>query len=415
MPRRISEGWLTAYRGYTEQSESPEPFHFWTAMSVLSAAVRRHVWLSQGHYTIYPNLFCILVSPPGACRKSVAMNIGARILKEIPGINMESNKMTPSSLINSLSGGIITIKPKKAKQSATNPDEIILPPPPEKQKVVLSTACSAMLFSTEFSVMLGSDSGQNGMLSLLTDLYDSPDEWKYKTIARGTETLSNVFLNILGATTPEWLGSSIPADAIGGGFTSRILFVAQNQRRMNNARPKLTQKEIDLKALLIHDLEHIANLNGEMSLTDEAEAWYINWYNNRENHTLDERFWGYLERKPDHLLKVGMLLSVSVRDDLVITADLLKLSLALLERLEERMPDAFKGIGTASAKDVERIIDQLLEKKGTMPFSELAHRNYRYLNSQDLKLVLDTMKDAGIVKEALSGNVRVIILQVKKK
>lgn len=418
MPRQLTEGWLLAYKKYTEQSEAPEPFHLWTGMSILSGVLRRNVHLDQGYYTVYPNLYVVLVAPPGACKKSVALNIGLGLLRKVPGINIESNKMTPQSIIHTLSGhtatnatpkstaqktkGLLTEEEKKAEQQAQLKAAMA--------SINLKQECTTTLASTEFSVMLGVDAHQNGLLALLTDLYDCPTYWSYKTINRGTEELHNVFLNIIAASTPDWLGSSIPGDAIGGGFTSRILFVAQNKKRKNNPRPHLSDEEKHLAKVLIEDLTHISKLKGEMLLTDDAEKFFSEWYNTRPMQHMDERFWGYLERKPDHLLKIATILSVSFSDDLIITQEHLEMGLVLLERLEARMPDAFRGIGGAGAKNIERVIDQIVAVGGTIEFRELARKNYRYLNSQELAIVIQTMAEAGMVIDRIAGQRRTIEL-----
>lgn len=439
MARSCPNGWLKAYREYTAQQESPDTFHLWTALSMLSSTVRRNVWVDQGYYKIFPNLYVILVAPPGVCKKSVAMSIGLKLLRKVGGVNIESNKMSPESLIYTMSGGDFTIKDKKAKgkkgrassikvDAAINAttlspveklteilEELEAATTPATQPVIkMNFECTTTLASTEFSVMLGKDAAQSGLLSLLTDLYDSPDYWSYKTLGRGINELYNVFINIIGATTPEWLGSSIPTDAIGGGFTSRILFVVQGQRRSDNPRPKITDRELALRKFLIDDLNYIATLKGEMQLDEDANVWYDNWYRTRDRNNLDERFWGYLERKPDHLLKVATLIAISVNDDLVISQAHLKAALELLNQLEERMPDAFRGIGTASAKDIERIADQLMHAGGSVPYRELVHRNYRYLSSQDLDLVLQTMNEAGMTTTTILFGTKTVTLNPPK-
>lgn len=415
--RAIKEGWLLGYREYTAQSEAPEPFHLWTGMSVLSAALRRHVWINQGYYVVYPNLYVVLVAPPGACKKSVAINIGLRIARKVPGLNIESNKMTPASLIHTLNSGVITATQamKQAAKTPQTPEEKALE---EKliKAIKLKMECSAMLVSTEFSVMLGADSTQNGMLALLTDLYDSPERWSYKTMARGVEEIHNVFLSILAATTPDWLGNSIPADAIGGGFTSRILFCAQTQKRHDNPRPKLTQKEADLEKRLVEDLTRISEIKGEVVLTDAAEKFYDEWYRNRNRREIeDERFWGYLERKPDHLLKIAIIIAVSFSDDLVVDEIHFKMGLEMLNRLEQRMSDAFIGVGKASGKDIVRIVKQIEEAGGRLDYTELMRKNYRHLNSQELELVLATMAAAGMVIQTIQGKTRTIVLNAFAK
>ena len=83
--RAIKEGWLLGYREYTAQSEAPEPFHLWTGMSVLSAALRSHVWTIQASYVVYPNLYLALVPPPVPFKKPVPTTTGLRIARKFPG------------------------------------------------------------------------------------------------------------------------------------------------------------------------------------------------------------------------------------------------------------------------------------------------------------------------------------------
>lgn len=415
--RQIPEGWLLGYREYTAQSEAPEPFHLWTGMSVLSAALRRHVFISQGYHRVHPNLYVVLVAPPGACKKSSALNIGLDIARKIPGLNIESNKMTPASLIHTLNHGVMTVTQgiqAQAQGKKLSPEEQKIQDALIKS-VKLKMECSAMLVSTEFSVMLGADSAQSGMLALLTDLYDCPTRWSYKTMARGVEEIHNVFLSILAATTPDWLGNSIPADAIGGGFTSRILFCAQTQKRHDNPRPKLTQKETDLQKRLVEDLERISQIKGEVVLTQAAEEFYDKWYRGRNKREIeDERFWGYLERKPDHLLKIATIIALSFSDELVIDEAHFKMGLELLNRLEQRMPDAFIGVGKASGKDIVRIVKQIEDAGNIIEFSELMKKNYRHLNSQEMELVLQTMVAAGMAVITLQGRTKVVQLNIAK-
>lgn len=404
MGRKLSD-WIASYREYTAESESPEAFHVWTGLSVLSAVTKRNIWLDWGYYFIYPNLYVVLVSPPGKCRKGVAMGIGHKLLAKVPGVNIEANKMTTSALINSMSGGgVIAVAPTKSKTAKQ-----VLP------TVQVQSQCTCLLYSTEFSVMLGADANQTGMLSLLTDLYDCPNYWDYKTIGRGKEILNNVFLGILGATTPDWLTTSIPADAIGGGFTSRILFIAQHRRRHDNPRPRITPAMLRLRSDLQDDLIHISKLQGEMKLDDDAGDFYDFWYKSQDTapQVLDERFWGYLERKPVHLLKVATLLAIAKSDSNEIGRIELIEALALLEQVETHLPSAFRGIGSPKEKDISRVIDQLTARNGFAPFSEIMKENIRYLNEVELNGIVRTMVSAGILKEAFSGiglNSRVLLL-----
>src|SRR5438309_523994 len=73
---REAGNWLAAYLEYTKESESPDAYHVWTALSSIASVARRNVWLDQGIYLLYPNLYVALVGPPGRTGKSTAIRMG---------------------------------------------------------------------------------------------------------------------------------------------------------------------------------------------------------------------------------------------------------------------------------------------------------------------------------------------------
>ena len=50
----------------------PDRFSQWTAISAVAGALGRKCWLSMTNYDIRPNMFVILVAPPGR-NKSVSL------------------------------------------------------------------------------------------------------------------------------------------------------------------------------------------------------------------------------------------------------------------------------------------------------------------------------------------------------
>jgi hypothetical protein len=362
-------------------------FHLFTAFATLSAATQRKIFIDRSYFVIYPNLYIVIVSPPGKCRKSTAMGYGAGILNKVPGINIESNKISsPQMLVNSLSKSPINLQK----------------PNPGQSNLTLSTTCTAALWSSELSVFLGSDAHQNGMLSLLTDLFDCPDKWTYSSLSRGKDVLHNVYLTLYAATTPEWLTNSIPADAIGGGLTSRIIFVSQKKPRPRNAWPKLTPQLLQLKDDLIHDLIEISTLAGAVSLTSEAEEFYTDWYNAQDYVEQDERFWGYYERKPIHLLKLATLISVAMGNSLTIKVAYLEMALEILARTERRLPEAFIGAGTPVSRTVERILIQIKESpQGVISEKNLYQLNFRHMSQMEITEALQKLEKAGLINQVI--------------
>jgi hypothetical protein len=217
------------------------------------------------------------------------------------------------------------------------------------------THSSLTIVSKELSVFLGT--GNHDLLSLLTDLYDCPMRWEYKTKGSGTNRVEKVWLNMLAASTPTWLVGSIPLTAIGGGFTSRVIFVVEEDVRRKTAVPMFTDKEIRLGDELRLMLEKISMCSGEMALTQNAMEFFEKWYNEDNIKLDDPRFAGYSERKHIHALKVAMILSICESLEGKLKKHHLEYAIKLLTEIEGRMVKAFGAVGRSPiALDLDEIM-----------------------------------------------------------
>ena len=89
MPRRHFPDFLKAYvDSIAPRGEAPERFHFWCAVHAVGGALRRRVYIDAGNFRWMPNWYIILVAPPGVAKKSTVINIGARLLRTVPGVNI---------------------------------------------------------------------------------------------------------------------------------------------------------------------------------------------------------------------------------------------------------------------------------------------------------------------------------------
>ena len=100
MTRHLDD-WLEGYVKFTSNSEPPELFHIWTALSVLAASLQRKCSLPWGTLTFYPNLYVVLIAPSGKARKGTAMGPGMDLLEDL-GIKMAAESTTRESLIREL-------------------------------------------------------------------------------------------------------------------------------------------------------------------------------------------------------------------------------------------------------------------------------------------------------------------------
>lgn len=387
MARELSD-WLEGYLKYTENSESPLSYHVWCGLSVIAGALQRKVYLRWGlGRVIYPNLYTVLIGPSGRTRKGVAIGIAKEFLKQIPSVTVapESSSGRQAMIL-------------AMKRAASNFQD------PVDGKIKFHCALTA--FSEELSVFLGQ--GDIAYLSNLTDWYDSKDDWEYETVGRGKDTLTGLCLNLLGGTAPDWIQSMIPQEALGGGFTSRIIFIVEEVKRKLVPEYFQTAEEVAMQELLTRDLERISQLAGEVTFDEVAKAKYIDWYIEQDTALSagkpaisDTRFAGYCERRATHLQKLMILCSASRGDDLLITLPDYNKALELLTKAEVNMPKTFGGLGKSRVSDASNIIINYIKQVGSTTRKLVLQKFYRDIDAMTLSSIEVMVQQMGYVKVTL--------------
>lgn len=321
-------------------------------------------------------MFIVLVGPSGKARKGVALGIAKDMLNDIPSVSLASEATTREAVISAMKRAITNFQAPGGK-------------------VVFH--CSLTCFSEELSVFLG----QNDIkfLSSLTDWYDSKDQWRYETVGRGLDQLQGLCFNLLGATAPDWLQSMLPQEAVGGGFTSRVIFVVEETKGKSIPKHILTEEELRLHRTLKRDLERISQLVGEFRFDGEGERSYVEWYEAEDKRLAkgelpieDPRFASYCERRATHLRKLMMVMSASRGDSMIITQNDFDRALNLMTNTERKMHKTFGGLGQAKYAAVTEKIMEYIRALGMISRTELMRKFYRDVDSQTLKTIEEIME-----------------------
>lgn len=342
-------------------SESPDKFHLWTGISVVAGALRRRVFIDQGYFEWTPNFYIIFVAPPGIVSKSTTAAIGMRLLREIPTIKFGPNVVTWQALVTNFAA---------AREMFERANGAIEP-------------MSAMtIVSSELGNLLNPQ--EREMVDLLVSLWDCERGSLTKaTKTMGDDKVENPWINILGCTTPDWISGTFPEYMIGGGLTSRCVFVYGEEKRRLVAYPGLAMPSTsgDLKAKLVEDLLAISTIEGQYKLTREAVAWGEMWYAShyeKNSHSIaDTRMKGYIARKQTHLHKVAMILAAARSDVLEIAEEHLVEALGVLEAAETDMPKVFAHIGLTNETRAIHTVVALVRRSGGIKY----HAVYRNLCS----------------------------------
>lgn len=379
---RLLKDWLTTYLEFTENTEPPKSYHTWVGLSCVAGALQRKCYMRWGHDLIYPNLYVVLIGPSGKCRKGTAMTLGREILADV-GVPITAESVTREQLIRAMAEASNSFVDRTSGRTHFH--------------------CSITCMSEELSVFLGQNDVK--FLANLTDWYDSRPEWKYETKGSGKDHLNGLCFNLLGATAPDWLTSILPQEAVGGGFTSRIVFVVEENKGKTVAEPSLSEAEQELRETLVRDLEHIHAMTGEMRFTGESKRAYVEWYQKQEESikagnppVTDPRFGGYCDRRATLIKKLCMALSASRSDKRIVSLEDFERARKLMEVTERKMPRVFGGMGQSPyAAITQRVIDYIQAHK-LVKRSDLMARFYQDMDASTLKIVEDVMEYMKIVR-----------------
>jgi hypothetical protein len=379
-PSRRLNDWIEGHVKYTENSESPKAYHVWAGISTIAAALQRRVWMKWGYSEIYPNQYIVIIGPSGN-RKAEPIVIAREYAAHL-GIPLVSEAITRQALY------------KRMKESISNykrPDT-----------GAISFHCSMFGAFEEMAVFLGD--GDTQFLAALTNWYDSREQWTYETKNMGTDKIQGVCFNALGSMAPDWITACLPHTAIGGGFTSRIIFVVEHHKGKTVADPNEHKIDSKLKGNLLIDLERIFSLVGEMKFDKKALEAYKAWYQDDEYKAAngvvpiqDPRFGGYNSRRATHVKKISMAISASRSDNLVITESDFQRALNLMLQAEVMMADVFGKVGTSVYAEQSVIVMDFIKARGEVKKSTLLRALFRDIDNRALLEIESMLQTTGII------------------
>lgn len=390
MKKRHFDNWLKSFVEYSSFGEAPLKMLFWTGISTIAGALRRKVWIDQKYFQWLPNFYIIFVAPPGIVSKSTTANIGINLLRAVDGIRFGPDVITWQALITSLA---------KAGEQIPNPAN-----PLEFYPMSAVTFCS-----DELGNLL--NPSDRDLVDALVSLWDGKKgTFSKETKTQGNDVIENPWVNIIGCTTPAWISGNFPEYMIGGGFTSRCVFIYADKKRqevpyVDEAVPHDFE---NFGQKLIEDLRSISELFGEFTINQEARewgrAWYTSHWKNPPPNLSGDQFSGYLARKQTHLHKLAMVLSASASDSLVIEKNHLEMAYQLATAIEQDMPKVFSRIGQTEITRGSFEILALVESSPGISRSDLYRKLFRTLSYRDFELALNGVINSRQVTQHSTGN-----------
>lgn len=392
MTRKCSNGVIEEYCKYCEPTEVPGIYALWTGIFMVAEMLGRDCFLDQGHFVVWPNMYIVLIAGSAVCRKSTAILIAERFIKKVdPPVKILCQRLTAEAMITALS---------KIKTQ-------------DKTKVIDEAV--GCFINDELSTLIDRNSFNTPLISVITKLYDCED-FDYETKARGSESVKNPCLSILGGSTPEWLKGAMPVHAIKGGFASRFVFVfkASNDKRV--AWPRKIEGNIKRGENILHDLNEIRKMRGPFGAIDAAIDIYEKEYAEFLNGPMKQNPYlaGYVGRRHITLLKIAMAFSVSRSDEREIHEDDMLKAIKSLRNVEGGMDIVMKAITAEPIGDLCEQVMALIMTHGTISRAMLVRETRHRVSIRELDMIIEGLVQSEHVKKVLNKGSYVYQYEKKK-
>jgi hypothetical protein len=267
-------------------TEVPVSYQIICGLSLLGACLRRHVYVDQAEWRVYPNMSVMLVGPSGI-GKDVAINAATSVVDAVGVVPVL--------------GGKTMDRIKAALLDCGDPAAAYVP-------------------AAEITAFLGGKDYQKSMVQELTDLLSTGNRCDVSTKTDGTRVIVNPTITMQAGSTREWLHKAMPDGALEGGFVPRFVVVCEDygkkfvpwvkystERQAREAsavaRVAFTEEVRALAAKYQYGAREIVPDVG-------ARDFYTNWYHNRFTY-FSKYVQPYANRSRDHLHRIAMLMAVS--------------------------------------------------------------------------------------------------------
>jgi hypothetical protein len=387
MTRAIPD-WVSGFEDYTTGLSSPLIFRRWSAITAIAGAIEQKMWVRSQGSNLYPNIYTILVAPPGV-GKSVSTKRIEVLWRGLKGQHVAGNSLSKAALIDEL---------------VDASREVIIP----TEKPAAVSFNSTKLLVNELGTLFPQYDME--FMATLTDIYDGTPYNERKRSQKLEIKIDRPQFTILGATTPSHLNAFLPEGAWDQGFLSRTFLIYSGDRRIT----PLFEDRADDKELgrqLQRDLSSIGNMAGQMVFDDDAAAAITAWHMGDNPPKPDHpKLQHYNSRRTLHLLKLCMVSSAAVSTKKVITLEHYERALRWLLEAEAAMPEIFKAMRSGGdAKAIEECHyyakSQYVSTGQPVPEGKLILFLQERVPAHNIERILEVMSRAGILQTKIVARV----------
>lgn len=383
------EDWIDGFMAYTENTTSPLLYRKWAAISCVAGALERKVWVRTMGSETFPNLYVILVGPPGVGKSEVTWRVND-FWNGLEHHHVAPTSVTKASLIDTLNDA---------------DRRIIVPPRLTKQKGAVDNFNSLLLCINELGTLI--PAYENEFMNVLTDLWDCKNYSEKRRTSKIEIDIPKTQLNLIAACTPSYLNGTLPEGAWDQGFISRTLLIysGDSQKRSLFAEDQSDEQQ---RRTLQKQLDHIGdekvfygNYKFSPTAAELIDAFWMSGGDPKPEHP---KLIYYTTRRTRHLLKLCIIAAASRKDELVIDEQDFHRALDWLLEAELYMPEIFKAMtqgGTGQIMEDAWYFVYQLYMKSQKPVYK--HQIIQYLKDKvpahNIMPTLEMMEASNMIKK----------------
>lgn len=396
--RRRFPCWIDAFTEAASDIGIPPPYVEWVAIYAVATAMGRHVWSMNYRGTTFPNLYVMMVGPPGT-GKSEAEDLIRPFVQDL-GVHLSAQHVSKAALIDELKEG--HVRKLISKQQMEDYHHV------------------AVLSAEFVETFPGYDAHFLGMLS---NWWDCPKMVREKKRhLREAINIPKVCCNIMTGVQPGMLSHSFPTEAWQGGFLARTVFVYVPQkielllRTRKGEDRAVAGRRMDrqTQSALMKDLQAIGEMYGEMEEDEGFVDEYLKWRDNeQEPRPKHPRLIHYNGRREHQLEKLSMI-SAASRGSMVREAQDYKRARSWLESTEQNIEEIFVEMGQGDDMELMKDMHAFIVQRAqgcNRDVRETVVRRYLAgkIPSQRQDIFLETAERAGFIKiKAMQNGFRTI-------
>ncbi len=331
---------VTNFFSLTQDQWSPEMFRRWSGIALVAGALERRVWVKTGQFITLPNLYTLLVGPPGTGKQVIktVQDLWAETVEpgtREPAFHVAPDSMSKAALVDTLAGA-------EQVRLTSRGDTI--------------TYHCLLIAAEEFSVLMPSyDMEYVGMLN---SVWNNPA--KHNERRRYGEKqkvdIDYPMINLLGGVQPTFLSSNFPDEVWSTGLARRMImaYSAETQARDPFV---ISVDQDELRNRIVKALSRLSAAQGQINWSSEATAFFRDWcLSGKKPEPSHTRLIGYNTSRVMTAIKLAAVSVMSRGISMVIELFDIQRALRWMFEAEAAMPDVFRAmVGRSDWQIIEEL------------------------------------------------------------